>query len=103
LWGQLVAEDPTRELAHQELIRQHLARGDRAAAIRQFERAQDVLREELGVCPGAELTALYEEALAAQGRAAATPAMRARALLVWGGIHYERAELAEAEQAAREA
>lgn len=62
-----------------------------------------MLREELGVCPGAELTALYEEALAAQGRAAATPAMRARALLVWGGIHYERAELAEAEQAAREA
>ena len=103
MWGRLVAEDPTREVAHQELMRQHLVRGDRAAAIRQFGRAREVLREELGVSPGAELTGLYEEALEAEGRAAATPAMRARALLMWGGVHYERAELAEAERAAREA
>ena len=98
MWGRLVAEDPTREVAHQELMRQHLVRGDRAAAIRQFGRAREVLREELGVSPGAELTGLYEEALEAEGRAAATPAMRARALLMWGGVHYERAELAEAER-----
>nr|WP_281496681.1 BTAD domain-containing putative transcriptional regulator [Ornithinimicrobium sp. F0845] len=103
MWGRLVAEDPTRELAHLELMRAHLARGDRAAAIRQFGRARQVLRDELGVSPGTELTGLYERALEAEGRAAATPAMRARALLMWGGIHYERSELAEAERAAREA
>lgn len=102
-WGLLLAEDPTRERAHHEVMARHLARGDRAAAIRQFGRARQVLREELGISPGPELTALYEEALEAEGAQAATPAMRARALLLWGGIHYERSELAEAEQAARDA
>lgn len=102
-WGRLVAEDPIRELAHRELMRQHLARGDRGAAIRQFGHARTALREELGISPGAELTSLYERALEEEGRQAATPAMRARALLMWGGIHYQRSELAEAEQAARQA
>src|SRR4029078_8241707 len=76
---------------------------NRQAAIRQFERLREVLREELGVGPDPLSVALYEQVLASEGREAPTAAERARALLAWGMIHWKRNDLEEAERTALEA
>ena len=59
-WRELIELDPADEGAHVELMRQHLADGDRHAAIREFERLDRALRQELGVAPGAEALRLRE-------------------------------------------
>lgn len=102
-WGRLLALDSTDEVAHRGIIRDRLDAGDRAGAIRQFDVMRNALREELGVGPSPESVALYEVVLASEGRDVPTPAERARALLAWGMVHWERADLDEAAQAAREA
>ena len=43
--------DPLRETMHRELIHAHYARGDRASALRLFERFRALICEELGVSP----------------------------------------------------
>lgn len=103
LWERLLEQDPLDERAHREVIRGHLDAGDRPAAIRQFDRLRMALREELGVSPDSESVALYEQVLTMEGPDAPTPAERARALLAWGVVHWERADLDEAERAAGEA
>jgi DNA-binding SARP family transcriptional activator len=50
--------DPFREPSHRLLIRALLAAGDRAAAVRAFERCRLTLRDELGVDPSTETLAL---------------------------------------------
>jgi len=54
----LVALDPLREGSHLALMQAHLAHGDAALAIRQYETCKLLLKRELGVAPGAELQAL---------------------------------------------
>jgi DNA-binding SARP family transcriptional activator len=102
-WSRLIEVEPTDEEAHRELIRAHLEAGNRQAAIRQFERLREVLREELGVGPDPQTVELYERVLATEGRDAPTAAERARALLAWGLIHWKRNDLEEAERTALEA
>ncbi len=63
-WEELVALDPSDELAHIEVMRRHLAAGDRHAALRQFERLDRALRRELGVAPSDEAMRLRARALA---------------------------------------
>jgi DNA-binding SARP family transcriptional activator len=46
-----ISLDPIREVGHQLLIEAELARGDRGAAQRAYERCRDVLDRELGVGP----------------------------------------------------
>ncbi len=46
-----VAGEPLRESAHRALIRAYLAEGNRAEAIRQYDRFRTLLHEELGVGP----------------------------------------------------
>jgi DNA-binding SARP family transcriptional activator len=53
-----VEGEPLRESAHRELIKAHLAQGNRGEAIRQFVRYRALLRDELGLEPSADLTAL---------------------------------------------
>lgn len=101
-WGRLLAVDPANEFAHRGVIRQRLDARDRAGAIRQFDQMRTVLRDELGVGPDPASVALYEEVLAFEGRDVPTPAERARALLAWATIHWERADLEEAERTAAE-
>lgn len=103
MWNRILDIDPTDEEAHRELIREHLEDGNRQAAIRQFERLREVLRDELGVGPDPDSVALYERVLAHEGAEAPTAAERARALLAWGLIHWKRNDLVEAERAALEA
>jgi DNA-binding SARP family transcriptional activator len=103
MWDEIIEIDPTDEEAHRELIRAHLEAGNRQAAIRQFERLRELLRDELGVGPDPQTVELYEKVLASEGRDAPTAAERARALLAWGLIHWKRNDLREAERAALEA
>ncbi|HET9681461.1 MAG TPA: BTAD domain-containing putative transcriptional regulator, partial [Candidatus Limnocylindrales bacterium] len=81
MWSRVLEVDPTDEDAHRELMRAHLESGNRQAAIRQFERLREVLRDELGVGPDPDSVALYERVLAREGQEAPSAAERARALL----------------------
>jgi DNA-binding SARP family transcriptional activator len=51
-WRELVELDPTDEDAHVELMRRHLAAGDGAAALRQYDHLERVLERELAMEPG---------------------------------------------------
>src|SRR4051812_34170014 len=78
-WEELLGAEPADEQAHLELLRAHSARGDRRAALRQFERLERALRVELGVAPSAEAVALRDDlAPAAAGRRARVAALVGR-------------------------
>jgi TolB-like protein len=51
----LVGLDPLREASHLALMEAHIAAGDRALALKQFETCALLLKRELGVEPGAAL------------------------------------------------
>jgi DNA-binding SARP family transcriptional activator len=51
-WRELSELDPTDEQAHVELMQRHLAVGDGAAALRQYEHLERVLDRDLGITPG---------------------------------------------------
>jgi DNA-binding SARP family transcriptional activator/predicted negative regulator of RcsB-dependent stress response len=102
-WDQLADEDPTDEQATRELMRAHLASGERREAMRRFERLREALHEQLGVGPDRDTITLYEDVLAAEGTPQPTAADRAHALLAWALVHMNRNDIAEAERAAEEA
>lgn len=54
---------PFRESGHRRLMRAHAAAGDRAEALRVYERCRTLLRDELGVDPSAETEAVYRTLL----------------------------------------
>ncbi|MBK9055763.1 MAG: tetratricopeptide repeat protein [Chloroflexi bacterium] len=56
---QLLALDITQETAHQHIMFCELARGNRAAALDQYDRCVHALHDELGVSPAPETQALY--------------------------------------------
>jgi DNA-binding SARP family transcriptional activator/pimeloyl-ACP methyl ester carboxylesterase len=51
-WEELLEIEPAHEEAHLELTRRYVREGDRSGALRQFERMDRALRDELGVGPG---------------------------------------------------
>ncbi len=53
--------EPWLEAAHRQVMRILAQRGQRAAALAQYQRCRLVLAEELGVAPDAETRALYEQ------------------------------------------
>jgi DNA-binding SARP family transcriptional activator len=103
LWERALEIDSLDEEAHRGRMREQLESGNRLAALQQFERLRAALRDELGASPDPQTVAAYEEVLASHRPEAPTPAQRARALLAWGMVHWERRELDEAERTAREA
>lgn len=58
--SRVIIFDPANERAHQQIMFCHAARGDRNAAIKQYEICKRILTEELGVEPETETIALYE-------------------------------------------
>lgn len=60
----LVDLDPFREVSHRRLIGAHAAAGDRAGALRAYERCRTLLADELGVDPSTETATLYTSLLA---------------------------------------
>ena len=64
-WSQQVlAQDPYRETAHRELMRNYLRLGDRASATRQYHTCLDILKEELGLSPSPETERLFLQVIA---------------------------------------
>ena len=59
--------EPFRETAYQALMRLHSAMGNRAEALRVFERCRTLLREELGASPSHQTEALFLEILRSGG------------------------------------
>jgi DNA-binding SARP family transcriptional activator len=51
--------EPFRESTYRTLMRAHAAAGNRAEALRAYQRCRDLLAEELGVGPSQETVALY--------------------------------------------
>jgi DNA-binding SARP family transcriptional activator len=58
-----VAMEPFRETGYQLLMRAHAAVGNRAEALRAYERCRSLLSEELGVPPSPQTEAVYLEIL----------------------------------------
>jgi DNA-binding SARP family transcriptional activator len=58
-----VALEPFRETGYQLLMRAHAAVGNRAEALRVYERCRSLLSEELGVPPSSQTEAVYLEIL----------------------------------------
>lgn len=61
-FGQAVLRyDAARECTHRQLMRLHYAAGDRASALRQYERCASVMTKEFGIQPSADTIALYQQ------------------------------------------
>jgi DNA-binding SARP family transcriptional activator len=63
LAARLTSIDPTSERAYETLMRLHLARGERASALRVYQLCREQLERRLGVPPGASLEQLRSQAL----------------------------------------
>lgn len=59
----LIALEPMRESAYQRLMRALADAGNRAEAIKVYERCRRVLDEELGVPPSAKTREVYDSVL----------------------------------------
>jgi DNA-binding SARP family transcriptional activator len=70
LYERLLADDPLQERHHRAVMQLHAAAGRREAALAQYQRCSQLLRDELGLAPMAETTAL---AASLQGDAPAPP------------------------------
>jgi DNA-binding SARP family transcriptional activator len=57
----ILCHDRTRESTHRRMMRMYCLVGNRAAALRQYERCNLALHEELNVKPGKRTTMLYEQ------------------------------------------
>ena len=57
----ILRHDRARESSHRQLMRLHYAAGDRAAALRQYERCTAALAQELEVEPSVATVTLYEQ------------------------------------------
>ena len=55
--------DPYREVAHRQYMRSVMASGQRAAAIKHYDRLKDLLENDLGIKPETETDLLYEQIL----------------------------------------
>ncbi|MBT2515777.1 BTAD domain-containing putative transcriptional regulator [Arthrobacter sp. ISL-30] len=99
-WDDVLKAEPTDEDAHRAIMVRALHAGDRMGAIRQFEQLRQRLRADLGVGPGAETVAVYEEAIAEDSPRAEN---RARASLARALIALNSGDLTEATSYARRA
>ena len=59
----ILQENHTDEAAYRQLMRAYAAEGRRGEAVRQYQRCERILREELGVVPAPETAALLETIL----------------------------------------
>lgn len=62
----IMCYDRARERTHRQLMRLHYLLGDRAEALRQYERCTQALDEELGVAPSKSTVFLYKQICADQ-------------------------------------
>ena len=72
-YNQLVADDPSNEEAHRNIIWLYAAAGNRQLALRQYQICCDALRRELDADPEKATVALYQQSVAGQGTSLALP------------------------------
>ena len=61
LYGQRILErDDTRDKVHRDLMRLYWRMGDRTAALEQYKRCEQIMRETLGIAPTEETRRLYQ-------------------------------------------
>ncbi|MFQ5859130.1 MAG: tetratricopeptide repeat protein, partial [Anaerolineae bacterium] len=63
LYERIVADDPYQEEIHREIMRVHVELGQRAAAVKHYQKLKAFLEEDLDIDPMPETTALYEAIL----------------------------------------
>jgi YVTN family beta-propeller protein len=73
-----IALEPFREAGYRRLMEAHAAAGNRAEALRVYERCRRILAEELGAYPSPETESIYRELLAASPPDARATAEAAR-------------------------
>jgi len=67
LYGmRIMCYDRARERTHRRMMRLYYLLGDRAEALRQYERCAAALEEELGISPSKSTTAIYRQIQADQ-------------------------------------
>jgi len=71
--GRLLSVDPLCELAHQAVIRAHLAMNNRSFALRHYREFRETLDRELGVKPDMLTQQIIQKALAPQTELTASP------------------------------
>lgn len=59
--------DNLLEDAHYGLMRCYLKQGKRSLALRQYQRCSTILRDELGITPGATIQRLYQRLVGERG------------------------------------
>lgn len=57
----ILRRDSTREKVHLQMMRLYWQAGNRSAALAQYKRCAQILREELGIAPLHETTAIYQQ------------------------------------------
>jgi DNA-binding SARP family transcriptional activator len=57
----ILVQDPTREKVHLHMMRLYWLSGNRSAALAQYKRCVQILREELGIAPLHETTLVYQQ------------------------------------------
>jgi len=57
----IVEKDPVSEVAHEIIIRSYVELGERARALRQYERFTTILRQDFGLEPGIDIKNLIEQ------------------------------------------
>jgi DNA-binding SARP family transcriptional activator len=66
-WHQALSVDPADETAHLALAQRYVDRGDRPAALRQLDRLDHVMHQELGLPPSQRTRELRQQVLSAAG------------------------------------
>jgi DNA-binding SARP family transcriptional activator len=61
--NEMIELEPFRETGYQRLMRAYAARGDRAEALRVYERCRRLLADELGANPSPQTEAIFIELL----------------------------------------
>lgn len=102
-WDKVLEIDRADEQAHRALMESYLAAGQRQAVIRQFQRARDALRIDLGVGPDEQTVAVFERALAATGPEAPSLGEQAQNLIARGLLAWNQRQLEEAGRLAQKA
>lgn len=92
--------DRARERTHQQMIRLHMLAGNRAAALRQFERCAAALDEELGVKPSKNTLSLCAQIQSdsletADAPASLTPDLAGRLEHLWNKLSQMQSQLQE--------
>ncbi|HYI06196.1 MAG TPA: BTAD domain-containing putative transcriptional regulator [Reyranella sp.] len=80
--ARILGFDRARESTHLRLMRLYYMAGDRTAALRQFDRCVEALREDLDVCPARRTDALYHQIRADRMDAGARPILGAETPVV---------------------